>query len=65
MARKLEERVDYGGGTFDEWGPYTGRVNVHGWSDKQIKEFVRDANKAAKARGDGTRLRSVETDDFW
>ena len=65
VMRRLEERVEYGNGITDEWAPYTGSENTRGWSDADFRRFVREQNRIARERGDGTRLRSVEDEDGW
>jgi hypothetical protein len=66
-ARKIESTTFYGtDGWHDEWSTYLpeGRpVNTWGWSDKDFTTYVREQNRKFKAAGNGTRLRSVSTDD--
>jgi len=59
MARRLEQTTLYSDGWKDEWGPYD-EVDVRGWRDAEFRRYVREFNRAAKARGDNMRLRSVE-----
>lgn len=66
--RILQERTEYGDGLYDEWGPFLpeGRpVDTYGWKARDFTQFVREFNRMAKARGDRTRLRSVEIDQEW
>lgn len=62
MARRLEQTTFYAGGWHDEWAPYT-EVDTWGWRDSDFARFVREFNRQAKARGDNTRLRSVEDEE--
>jgi hypothetical protein len=70
-TRRLEQSTLYpmgdGSTMRSDWEPFTGEggeaPDTHGWKDGDYREFVRSWNKAAKARGDNTRLRSVENDD--
>jgi hypothetical protein len=69
-GRKLESRTQYGEGPsafFDEWGPADHETQREfdrtAYSETEARRFVREWNKAAKARGDNTRIRSVAEDD--
>ena len=69
-GRKLESRTQYGEGPtaiFDEWGPTDDETQREFdrtvYSEAEARRFVREWNKAAKARGDNTRIRSVAEDD--
>ena len=62
--RIIEQTTLYDGGWQDEWGPYAGpAVDTWNWKDADFTAFVRRFNRAAKLRGDGTRLRSIEVDE--
>lgn len=67
MSRKLEEQTDYGNGVKDEWMPAhaDGHDTGHLRTDADWRRYVREWNKAAKARGDMTRIRSVEDTSEW
>jgi hypothetical protein len=67
MSRRIEQRTDYGNGFTDEWGPADEETQRAArrfcYSEDDYRRFVRNWNSAAKARGDGTRIRSVENDE--
>ena len=47
----------------DEWEPFNEQADTHGWSDLYFRAFVTAWNRAAKARGDNTRIRSVDDEE--
>jgi hypothetical protein len=65
--RRLEQRVDYGNGLVEEWEPVP--LETEHWPDLwgmtavEVSTFVRKWNRDAKARGDRTRIRSVEVEE--
>ena len=68
-GRRIESRVDYGNGLVDEWGPADHETDREFsravYTEKDARDFVRAWNKAAKARGDNTRVRSVQDENEW
>jgi len=68
MSRRLEQRTYYPGvDLYDEWQPVDVEQehmpDVALLSDVEIVQVVRSWNREAKARGDNTRIRSVEIDE--
>lgn len=68
--RRIEQRTVYSSDLADEWGPAdeeTKRAAARECdSAESFRRFVRDWNARAKARGDRTRIRSVEVEeDTW
>ena len=71
MSRRLEQSTSYhlrdGSTLRSDWEPFTGEgdapPDTRDWEAKDFAAFVRAWNRAAKARGDQTVLRSVEEDD--
>lgn len=64
--RRLEQRTEWPNGLVDEWHPYEpDGLDTSGWSASEFRTFVRDENRKFKAKGDWTRLRSVENDDMF
>ena len=65
--RRLEQRVEYGNGLVDEWAPVAEETEC--WSDlwgmtgRDVADFVRRWNREARARGDNTRIRSVDVEE--
>jgi len=70
-SRRLEQQTTFAlrdGDTMKtEWEPFTGEgrevPDTHGWKTADFTAFCREWNRAAKARGDMTRVRSVESED--
>lgn len=67
MSRRIEQRVVYAPDLADEWGPADDETqnaaNRECVTDKDFVRFVRTWNAAARARGDSTRIRSVEEEE--
>jgi hypothetical protein len=65
MSRRLEQRTYYPGvDLYDEWEPVNAEQehmpDVTLLSDADVAQVVRKWNAEAKARGDNTRIRSVD-----
>lgn len=67
VSRRLEQRTVYAPDLADEWEPVSKESehwpDLWGMTADEVAAFVRKWNREAKARGDNTRIRSVEDEE--